>query len=68
MNFPLSVSDVSLWLPVVALIILITSELLYASPSYASKIDLDKRLLRLFGVGCGVAFILTVLMRVGGMS
>lgn len=68
MRFPLAVSDVSLWLAVVAIIILITSELLYASPSYASKIAVDKRLLRLIGVGCGATFVITVLMRVGGMS
>jgi len=68
MIFPLSLSDVSLWLAVIALIILVTSELLYASPRYASKIAVDKRLLRLIGAGCGMAFVVTVLMRVGGIS
>lgn len=68
MNFPLTISDLSLWLAVVAIILLITSELLYASPSYASRIALNKRLLRLIGVVCGFGFIVTVLMRVVGMS
>lgn len=68
MNFPLTVSDLSLWLAVAAIVILVTSELLYASPNYASRIPLDKRLLRLIGVGCGAVFVATVLLRFFGMS
>ena len=67
MIFPLSISDISLWLAVVSNILLITSELLYASPDYASHIVLDKCLLRLIAVGCGLGFLVTVLMRVVGM-
>jgi hypothetical protein len=68
MNFPLSVSDFSLVLAVVAFVILVTSELLYASPNYAARIPFDKRLLRLIGVGCGAAFIVTVALRFVGMT
>ncbi len=68
MIFPLAVSDISLWLAVVAIILLITSEMLYASPSYASRIVLDRRLLRLIGVGCGIGFLFTVLLRATGMG
>jgi hypothetical protein len=68
MNFPLTVSDFSLVLAVVAFVILVTSELLYASPNYASRIPLDKRLLRLIGVGCGVGFLVTVALRFVGMT
>jgi hypothetical protein len=68
LNFPLTVSDLSLVLAVAAIVILVTSELLYASPNYASRIPLDKRLLRLIGVGCGAGFIVTVALRFVGMT
>jgi hypothetical protein len=55
-------------LAVAAFVILVTSELLYASPNYASRIPLDKRLLRLIGVGFGAAFIVTVMLRFVGMT
>ena len=67
MIFPLSNSDISLWLDVVSFILLINSELLYASTDYASHIVLDKCMLRLIAVGCGLGFLVTVLMRVDGM-
>ncbi len=66
MIFPLSISDLSLWLAVAAIILLSTSELLYSSSYYSSRIMLDKRLLRYTGVGCGLAFLVTVLMKVVG--
>jgi hypothetical protein len=68
MIFPLSVSDLGLWLAVTAIILLITSELLYSSPSYASRILLDRRLLRLLAIGCGFGFLFIVLMRAVGMG
>jgi hypothetical protein len=66
--FPLSVPDLSLWLAVTAIILLVTSELLYTSPNLASKIPLDKRLLRFFAVGCGLGFLVTVMLRAVGMA
>jgi len=57
-----------LLLAVIAIILLVTSELLYASPAYASRIVLDKRLLRFIAIGCGVGFLLTVVMRAVGMG
>lgn len=66
MNFPLSIFDVSLWLAVATIILLTTSELLYSSSYYSSRIVLDRRLLRYIGVGCGLAFLATVLMRIVG--
>jgi hypothetical protein len=68
MIFPLSVSDLGLWLAVTAIILLVTSELLYSSPGYASRILLDRRLLRLLALGCGFGFLFTVLMRAVGMG
>ena len=63
MNFPLTIPDISLWLAVTAIILLITSELLYSSTAFTSKIQLDRNLLRLLAIGCGFGFMLTVLMR-----
>jgi hypothetical protein len=64
MNFPLSLSDISLWLAITAIILLITSELLYSSPKYSARIAIDKKLLRLTALGLGIAFLATVVMRV----
>jgi hypothetical protein len=68
MIFPLSPSDIGLLLAVVAIVLLVTSELLYASPNYASRISLDKRLLRVVAICAGAGFLITVLLRVMGMS
>jgi hypothetical protein len=67
MIFPLSLYDLSLFLAVIAIILLITSEVLYASPEYSSKVIIDKKLLRLIAVGCGLAFAVTVVMRIAQM-
>jgi hypothetical protein len=64
MNFPLSLSDISLWLAVTAIILLITSELLYSLPEYSARIMINKKRLRLVAIGVGIAFLATVVMRV----
>ena len=64
MNFPLSLSDISLWLAVMAIILLITSELLYSSPDYSARLMIDKRLLRIVALGRGLGFLITVAMLV----
>jgi hypothetical protein len=66
MDFPLTVPDIGLLLGVVAIILLVTSELLYASPSYAARIALDRRMMRLIAIIAGAGFLVTVLMRVMG--
>jgi hypothetical protein len=63
MNFPLTIPDIGLFLGVAAIILLVTSELLYASPSYAARIALDRRTLRLIAIFAGAGFLVTVLMR-----
>jgi hypothetical protein len=68
MYFPLSVDDISLWLAVTAIILIVTSELLYSSPNLASRIVLDRRLLRLLAMGCGLGFLVTVALRAAGMA
>ncbi|MCL2477522.1 hypothetical protein [Candidatus Bathycorpusculum sp.] len=68
MNFPLTIPDISLWLAVTAIILLITSELLYSSAAFSAKIQLDRNLLRLLAIGCGLGFMLTVLIRFAGLA
>ncbi len=64
MVFPLSLYDFSLWLAAIAIILLITSELLNFSPEYSARFYVDKKLLRLMAVGCGVGFAVLVVMHV----
>jgi|WetSurMetagenome_2_1015567.scaffolds.fasta_scaffold55176_2 hypothetical protein len=67
MLFPLTLSDLSLWLAVIAIILLLTSELLYAYPGNVGRFALDRSLLRWIEIGCGLAFLVTVAMRITGM-
>ncbi|MDH5483224.1 MAG: hypothetical protein OEY22_10185 [Candidatus Bathyarchaeota archaeon] len=64
MNFPLSMSDISLWLAVTAIILLITSELLTSSTEYSRNIVIEKKRLRLVSLGLGIGFMITVVMRI----
>jgi hypothetical protein len=64
MSFPLTLSDISLWLAVTAIILLITSELLNSLPDYSARIMIDKKRLRLVALGMGLAFLVTVVMRI----
>ncbi|NWG10436.1 hypothetical protein HXY33_01605 [Candidatus Bathyarchaeota archaeon] len=63
MDFPLSVSDISLWLAVMAIILLIASELISSSMEYSRNIMIDKRRLRLVAVVLGISFMITVVVR-----
>jgi hypothetical protein len=63
-SFPLSLSDISLWLAVTAIILLITSELLNSLPDYSARFMIDKKRLRMVAIGVGIAFLATVVMRV----
>jgi uncharacterized membrane protein (UPF0182 family) len=60
MIFPLSLSDVSLWLAVTAIILLVTSELVLSLPAFSTIILTDKTRLRAVAIGCGLAFLATV--------
>jgi hypothetical protein len=63
MQFPLSMSDISLWIAVSAIILLITSELLSSYSESSSNFVIDKTRLRLVALALGLAFMITVLMR-----
>ena len=62
MQFPLSMSEISIWIAITAIILLITSELLF---SYSGEIDfpIDKMHLRWASLILGAAFIGTVFLR-----
>ncbi|MCK4478478.1 hypothetical protein KAU88_08150 [Candidatus Bathyarchaeota archaeon] len=64
MNFPLSTSDIGLWLAITAIILLVTSELLSSPTTYLSDIVIERTRLRLISIGVGMAFMLTVLLRI----
>lgn len=68
MFFPLSLSDISLWLAVTALVLIVTSELMNAMPEFASTVALDKNMLRMIALGCGLGFFVTVAMRIMGYA
>jgi hypothetical protein len=63
MQFPLSLSDISLWLAVTAVILILTTELLFSSPKYSVYFKMEKKRLRLAALGCGLAFLATVVIR-----
>jgi len=63
MNFPLSMNEISLWLAAMAIILLITSELL-SSARYAGSIIIEKKRLRLVALALGIGFMITVIMRI----
>ena len=63
MQFPLSFWDISLWLAVTAIILLITSEL--TSPYYGkTKIPINKQKLRNAALTVGIIFLATVIIRI----
>ena len=60
---PLSFWDLSLWLAVTAIILLVTSELL--SPYYGrTSVIINKKRLRIVSLFLGILFMLTVIVRV----
>jgi hypothetical protein len=63
MNFPLSMLEISLWLAVMAIILLITSELLSSSTEYLGKVVIEKERLRYVAIGLGLGFLITVIIR-----
>jgi len=64
LHFPLSVSDIGLWLAVTAIILLITSEILTSSTGRLGNIAIQKQRLRLAALAVGIAFMATVVLRI----
>jgi hypothetical protein len=64
MNFPLTIWDISLWIAVMAIILLVTSELMAPYSDYFGDFVIEKKRLRLVALFLGIAFMATVLLRV----
>ena len=64
MQLPFTMSDLGLWLAVMSIILLITSELLCSSSTYSRNIVIDKKRIRILAIALGAGFMVTVLMRV----
>jgi len=63
MQFPLSFSDITLWLAITAMILLATSELI--SPYYGkTNLLIDKNRLRLAALGVGIVFIVSIMAQI----
>jgi len=66
MQFPPFLWDVSLWLTMTAIILLITSELI--SPYYGgTNILINKKRLEKIGLAMGILFLITVIIRIFGI-
>jgi len=66
MEFPLSFWDISLWLAVTAIILLITSELI--SPYYGkTNILINQKRLKNTALTMGILFLITVAIRIYGI-
>ncbi len=63
MYFPLTLWDISLWIAVTAIILLITSELLAPYSDYFGDFVIEKTRLRIAALVLGAAFMVTVLLR-----
>jgi len=64
MQFPLNLSDISLWIAFTAIILLVTSELLSPYSEKLGDFAIEKDRLRLAALLLGAAFVITVLIRV----
>lgn len=63
MSFPLSLWDISLWIAVTAIILLVTSELLAPYSDHLGDFVIEKARIRLVALLLGAAFLITVLLR-----
>ncbi len=63
MIFPLSLSDIGLWIAVTAIIVLITSELISPYSEHFGDFVIDKTRLRLVALLLGASFVVIVLLR-----
>jgi len=60
MNFPLSISDISLWLAACAIIVLMTSELFLSSTGVLRNLAVDRNRFRLIALLLGMGFIVSI--------
>lgn len=60
----MSMSDIGLWLAGMAIILLITSELMSSATEDSRNIVIEKKRLRLVAIALGLGFMVTVVMRI----
>lgn len=66
MQFPLTFWDISLWLAITAITLLVTSEIL--SPHYEPlNINIDRKRLRNTAIATSILFLATVMIRIIGI-
>jgi hypothetical protein len=66
MSFPLSFSDISVWLASTSIILLITTELV--SPYYGqTKLLINKKRLKNIALALGILFLITIVINAIGM-
>lgn len=63
MSFPLSLWDISLWIAVTAIILLVTSELIAPYSEHFGDFLIEKRRLRIASLILGAGFMVTVVLR-----
>jgi hypothetical protein len=64
MYFPLSFWDISLWIAVTAIILLVTSELIAPYSDRFGDFVIEKKRVRLVALLLGVMFLVTVILRI----
>jgi hypothetical protein len=64
MAFLFTISDLSLWLAITAIILIVTSEVLYTLPDVLGRITINRNRFRFAALGCGVAFLVTVMLHI----
>ncbi|UCE96568.1 MAG: hypothetical protein JSV51_02935 [Candidatus Bathyarchaeota archaeon] len=63
MAFPLSLSEISLWIAVTAIMLLITSEFLSPFSEQFGDFVIEKNRLRVVALSLGVTFVATILVQ-----
>lgn len=67
MQLPLSLFDITLWLAITAIILLVTAELI--SQQYGKlNLLIDKNRLRLVSLLVGIAFIIIIILNLGSLN
>ncbi|MEM2780756.1 MAG: hypothetical protein QW791_07835 [Candidatus Bathyarchaeia archaeon] len=60
----MSMSDISLWLAVTAIILLVTSELVSSASGSSGDVIVEKKRLRIVAIALGIGFMATVVVRI----
>ena len=64
MIFPLDLLEVGILLAIVALIIIVTSELILSSPRYKANLLINRKKLKNIGILFSILFLIIVILRI----